>query len=37
MMEFDSEKRTGFLVHFVVWTNAKDKEVPIHVYELRIC
>src|ERR1035437_9970864 len=31
-MEFDSEKRMGFLVDFA-WKGAKDKEVPIHVYE----
>src|ERR1035441_3004516 len=36
-MTFDSEKRTGFLVNFACSqaskTHAKDKEVPVHVYE----
>ena len=36
-MDFDIKKRTGFLVNFALLlvskTPAKDKEVPIHVYE----
>jgi len=31
-MDCDSEKWTGFLVDFA-WTVARDKDVPIHVYE----
>src|ERR1035437_2626466 len=31
-MDFDIKKWTGFLVNFA-WNIAKDKEVPIHVYE----
>jgi hypothetical protein len=33
MMDIGIKKWTGFLVHFVVLKHAKDKEVPIHVYE----
>src|SRR5271157_2429912 len=36
-MDFDDAKRTGFLVNFAFLTasetRAKDKEVPVHVYE----
>ena len=36
-MDFDIKKRTGFLVDFAClsasMTLAKDKEVPVHVYE----
>lgn len=31
-MDFDIKKWTGFLVNFA-WNTAKDKEVPVHVYE----